>query len=328
MAVPMERVGERPDVEAWLAGIGFSLRELQPLPGDVSARQYSRLAMDDGTTAVLATYPPEVRGACSRFLRTSGLLEQAGVRVPRVLAAACDEGWMLLEDLGPITLGDWRGRPWSEVAPFFEDALRIAGRIARLPVEDVEGLNPPLGLELLRKELAQTWNLFLEPRGLTGGPALTEALRQALDAVCVRLAADPPVPCHRDFMARNLMPLPEGKVAVLDHQDLRLGPPAYDLASLLNDTLFPPADAEEALVALAMPAAEDRVRYHRAAAQRTIKAVGTYTSFLLRGADRHVPLIAPTLARGLGHLARLPEGEPLVEDLARVWEGVLEPSRR
>lgn len=328
MAVPMERVGERPDVEAWLAGIGFSLRELQPLPGDVSARQYSRLVLEDGKTAVLATYPPDVRGACSRFLRTTGLLEQVGVRAPRVLAAACDEGWMLLEDLGPDTLGDWRDRPWSEAAPFFEDALQIAGRIAQLPVESVDGLNPPLGLELLRKELAQTWNLFLEPRGLTGGPGLTEALRQVLDEVCVRLAADLPVPCHRDFMARNLMPLPQGRVAVLDHQDLRLGPPAYDLASLLNDTLFPPADAEAALVAAALPAAADRVRYHRAAAQRTIKAVGTYTAFLLRGADRHVPLIAPTLARGLGHLAHLPEGKPLVEDLARVWEGVLEPAHR
>jgi aminoglycoside/choline kinase family phosphotransferase len=328
MAVPMERVGERPDVEAWLAGIGFSLRELQPLPGDVSSRQYSRLVLEDGRTAVLATYPPDVRGTCPRFLRTTGLLEQAGVRVPRVLAAACDEGWMLLEDLGLNTLGDWRERPWSEVAPFFEDALQIAGRIARLPVESVDGLNPPLGLELLRKELAQTWDLFLEPRGLTGSPALTEALRQVLDEVCVRLAADPPVPCHRDFMARNLMPLPPGRVAVLDHQDLRLGPPAYDLASLLNDTLFPPADAEEALVAAAFPAAEDRVRYHRAAAQRTIKAVGTYAAFLLRGANRHVPLIAPTLARGLGHLSYLPEGEPLVTDLARVWEGVLEPAPR
>ena len=40
---------------------------------------------------------------------------------------------------------------------------------------------------------------------------------------------------------------------MLDHQDLRLGPPFYDLASLLNDTLFPPPDAEEALLAAAAP---------------------------------------------------------------------------
>jgi len=230
---------------------------------------------------------------------------------------------MLLEDLGPETLGDYRDRPWSELAPWFESALEAAAAIARLPVAALDGLNPTLGRELMEKELAQTWNLFLEPRGLTGGPELSRALRATLNEVCANLAADPPVPCHRDFMARNLMPLPGGGVAVLDHQDLRLGPPAYDLASLLNDTVFPPPEAEEALLAAVAPGAEDRVCYHRAAAQRTIKAVGTYASFSLRGADRHLPLIPPTLARGLAHLARTPEGAPLADELARAWSGVL-----
>ena len=63
--------------------------------------------------------------------------------------------------------------------------------------------------------------------------------------------------------------------------------------------------------------------YHRAAAQRTLKAVGTYTSFALRGADRHLPLVPPTLERCLAHLARVPEGAPLVADLAEAWAPVL-----
>lgn len=323
MTEPLNAVAEETDLPAWLARIGRPLRDLERLSGDVSLRRYARLTFEDGSTAILATYPPEIRATCPRFLRSSELLAGAGVRVPEVLEADSDAGWMLLEDLGPITLGDWRDRPWSELAPWFDSALEAAARIARLPVAALEGLNPTLGRELMEKELAQTWNLFLEPRGLTGGPALTAALRAALNEICANLAADPPVPCHRDFMARNLMPLPGGAVAVLDHQDLRLGPPAYDLASLLNDTVFPPAAAEEALLAAVTPTAADRMRYHRAAAQRTLKAVGTYTSFSLRGADRHLPLIPPTLARGLAHLAHTPEGAPLAEDLARVWEGVL-----
>jgi aminoglycoside/choline kinase family phosphotransferase len=320
MTQPLAAVQEGTELAAWLAALGLRVRELRPLPGDVSPRRYTRVVLDDGGTAILATYPAAIRAVCLRFVRTSALLADAGVRVPRILGAACESGWMVLEDLGPRTLGEWRDRPWSEVGPFFEDALRIAGRIAHLPAAEVAGLNPPLDRELLAKELAQTWNLFLEPRDLTGGPSLAPALRSALDSVCANLAAEPPVPCHRDFMVRNLMPLSGGAVAVLDHQDLRLGPPAYDLASLLNDTLFPPPAAEETLLAAALPGGpEGRIRYHRAAAQRTLKAVGTYTAFALRGADRHVPLIAPTLARALGHLGRIPEGEPLVEELGRVW---------
>ncbi len=310
-------------LEAWLAAAGFPLYEPRPLPGDVSPRRYTRLVgPDGGGSAILATYPPEIRGTCTRFLRTTALLEPAGVPVPRVLASSCDEGWMLVEDLGPQTLAEWgQGRPWSELQPYFERALELVDRIGRIPVESVEGLNPRLGGELLRRELAQTWDLFLEPRGLTGGEPLTRALGAALDAICANLDAETPVSCHRDFMVRNLMPVPDRGLIVLDHQDLRLGPPAYDLASLLNDTLFPPPEVEEALLARA---SFEPVSYHRAAAQRTLKAIGTYASFALRGADRHLPLVPPTLGRCLAHLARVPESAPLVSDLAEVWAPVLE----
>jgi aminoglycoside/choline kinase family phosphotransferase len=295
-------------------------REIQPLPGDVSPRRYYRLVLADGTTAILANYPEEVRATCPRFLRTTEILDGAGVRVPRVLAGDCGAGWMLVEDLGPRTLGEWgRERPWSELAGYFEHALGIAGRISRLPAGEIAGLNPTLGGELLARELAQTWDLFLEPEGLVRDAALAVDLRAALDAVCERLGAEPPVPCHRDFMVRNLMPLPDGTLVVLDHQDLRLGPPFYDLASLLNDTLFPPAAMEEVLLAAALPSAGDGIRYHRAAAQRTLKAVGTYAKFARLGAKRHLPLIGPTLARFVKHFSMIPEGETLAARLGEIW---------
>lgn len=326
MIEALDSAGAGPGLAEWLAAAGFPVREVERLPGDVSPRQYTRLGLASGATAILATYPPEVHATCPRFLATTALLEGAGVRVPRVLAADCAQGWMLLEDLGPQTLGDWKGRPWSELTSYFEHALELVGRIARLPAGAVDGLSPRLGGELLRRELKQTWDLYFVPQGLLADSGLAAALQAALDEVCDRLAAEPPVPCHRDFMARNLMPLPGGReVAVLDHQDLRLGPPAYDLASLLNDTLFPPPEVEERLLAAALADPADRVHYHRAAAQRTLKAVGTYASFALRGADRHVPLIGPTLARGVEHLARLPETAGLAGELARAWRPVLEP---
>lgn len=303
-------------------------REIQPLTGDVSPRRYFRVVLADGATAILANYPEEVRPACGKFRRTSAILEGAGVRVPRVLAGDCEEGWMLVEDLGLRTLGEWgRGRPWSELAGRFAHALEIADRIARLPADGLAELNPVLGEELLARELAQTWDLFLEPQGLVGDARLAADLHAALDALCAALGDEPPVPCHRDFMVRNLMPLADGGLAVLDHQDLRLGPPLYDVASLLNDTLFPPAEAEEALLAVAASGAGDRVRYHRAAAQRTLKAVGTYAKFARLGADRHLPLIGPTLAQFVKHFARVPEGEAIAARLREAWSPAWEAPR-
>jgi aminoglycoside/choline kinase family phosphotransferase len=318
------------DLKVWLEATGHPAAALEPLSGDISPRRYSRLALADGATAILATYPPEILATGPRFLATTALLKAAEVRVPRVLAADCERGYMLLEDLGPLTLADWAvatSQPWSTLARYFADALAQARRIAALEPARVAALSPPLDRELLEKELRQTWDLFLAPRGLTGegeGSPLADLLTE----LCARLAADPAVPCHRDFMARNLMPLlaedpDRPRVGVLDHQDLRLGPPAYDLASLLNDTLFPTPEVEAALLAELAPAPEERLRYHRAAAQRTLKAVGTYAAFARRGATRHLPLIPRTLGRGLGHLEHLPEAADLAPLLAHLWHDTI-----
>ena len=116
------------------------------------------------------------------------------------------------------------------------------------------------------------------------------------------------------------MPLADGALGVLDFQDLRLGPPAYDLASMLNDSLFPAAELERGWVERFVPAAVGVEGYLRAVAQRTLKAVGTFARFAERGDARHLPLVAPTLERAARALSRLPEtaGEfaPLAARLA------------
>lgn len=311
---------EEPGLASWLAAHGARADTLTPLSGDVSVRRYQRVDLASGGTAVVATYPRVIRDACHRFLTSSRLLAAAAVPVPRILAHDCGRGWMLLADVGRQTLYDWEDRGWEALTPYFEAAVELARRVAALPAGEVAELNPPLNEDVLARELRQTREAFLEPRGLVGGAAAARRLEAALATLCRRLADDPPVPCHRDLMARNLVPGPApGQLWVLDHQDLRLGPPAYDLASLLNDSLFPPPALEERLLERALPAPGDRLAYHRAAAQRTLKAVGTFATFAARGHPRHLPLIPPTLRRGLSHLAHLPETAEIAPELARRW---------
>lgn len=306
---------------AWLRARGHAFADLEPMPGDVSARRYFRVRRG-GDTRIVAFYPPPLRPACERWIVTDGLLAGAGVRTPEILDADCATGCMLLEDLGPETLQDRESTGWPALRPWLAAALDVADRVRRLDGERVAALQPALAAPLLAAELEQTWHLYLEPRGLCGDASLASALRAGLDRLVTQLAAAPPEPCHRDFMARNLVPLAGGAVAVLDHQDLRLGPPLYDHASLTNDTLYPPPEWTVELLGSRLEPPGARLAFHRAAAQRTLKIVGTFEAFRRRGDARHVRLIRPSLEAALGHLAALPETADLVPRLRPSWSGV------
>lgn len=308
-----------PALRALLRRRGATLERLEPLHGDVSARRYLRLQLAGEPTRVAALYPPELRGACRRFVASGALLSAAGVPVPRILESACEEGVMLLEDLGGDTLYDLRDRPTNELRPYLERAIELQTRIAGLHPAAVAGLgNPPLDEALLGREVAATRQDLLAPSGLLADGRLAEELDEALATICRRLGQGPLVPCHRDFMARNLVPRgTDGELAVLDHQDLRLGPAAYDLASLLNDSLFAPRGLEEALLARALPRLGiERPAYHAAAVQRCLKAAGTLAG---PHATRHRGLVAPSLERALDHLGRLEPWRELAGRLREAW---------
>lgn len=232
---------------AWLRSRGHAVEGLEPMPGDVSARRYFRLRAG-GLARIVAFYPPALLPACRRWIVTDGLLRDAGIRTPEILDRDCETGFMLLEDLGSETLQDRASSGWPALRPWLVAALDVADRVRRLDGQRVGALQPPLGAPQLAAELDQTWNLYLEPHGLCGDAPLAAALRRGLDRLVSELAATAPEPCHRDFMARNIVPLAGGAVAVLDHQDLRLGPPLYDHASLTNDTLYLPAAWTEELL--------------------------------------------------------------------------------
>ncbi|MEP7009734.1 MAG: phosphotransferase [Acidobacteriota bacterium] len=325
------------DLAPWLAARGFASERIEPLPGDVSPRRYGRVRLASGGSAIVAFYPEEIRPAAERFLRATALLQSIEVPVPGVLAADLSEGLMLIEDLGEKTLAERHDLDDEKIAPYFRHAAELGRRIAKLPpaalLDEATGepWNPPLDGPLLRRELQQTWDVFLIPRALLGSPEQHRAIGTLFDEICACMGAEPPVACHRDFMARNLIPRSAisgavGEVAVIDHQDLRFGPPRYDLASLLNDTRFPSPALEAELLESTLGDPGKIESYHRAAAQRTLKAVGTFAKFADRGAPRHLPLIAPTLARALRHLERIPEGDAIVSKLKELWRPALLPS--
>jgi aminoglycoside/choline kinase family phosphotransferase len=299
---------DRKPIFHWLAQNGLTATRLTELPGDVSLRGYMRAQLDHDSV-IVAAYPPQMRSACHRYLEATDLLVSVGIRVPHIVTHDCALGLMALEDVGSQTLYDLQHLDEPTLAAYFRHSVDNLERIQSLPRERVAALNPPLDEAVLGRELQKTWETFLGPLGISRSESFGRSLHECFETLCHNLGAEDLVPCHRDYMVRNLIPLdPYPSLVVIDHQDLRLGPRYYDLASLLNDSLFPSPLLEEEILSTHLERGpEERVQYHRAAAQRTLKAVGTYESFAQRGFQRHRKLISPTLHRAFHHLARVPE---------------------
>ena len=308
------------EIADWLHQLGKPAVEIEPLAGDVSRRRYFRIRFRPADSAIVSVYPQDMTADCRRFAATTQALRSISVPCPNILAMDCDRGLMLLEDLGPATLYSYRRRSWPELTPYLENGVEIQSRIASLPSASIEALAPPLDAAALGSELRLAWERLLGRPQVSGPESLRRMLNSSLDKLIDALNETPLVPCHRDFMARNLVPLPYAPaLSVLDHQDLRLGPRFYDLASLLNDSLFPPWKLEEQLLDTIDVSNADRQLYRRCAVQRMLKAATTFTLFADRGASRHLPLVAPTLKRAAHHLRLLPEGRELPRTLFEHW---------
>ena len=278
----------------------------------------------------MCAYPDDMADVAARFLAATELLSSVGVPLPQVERHSFGEQiWVLLEDLGPRTVFDrWEAGDLSPAAldRCLTEAMAHVDRIQLLSPASVRALgSPPLDRDLLMTELDLAWERFLEPRGLVRDRRLAEELRALCEVLCQRLGSTAPVPCHRDFMVRNLMLRSspragaEPEVVVIDHQDLRLGPPHYDLASLLNDSLTLSGGQRRGHLAVLGEDVEQLALYHAAMAQRMLKIAGTFAHFAALGNDRHLPLIRPALRRFVDALDVLPEGRGLALRLRREW---------
>ena len=273
----------RQALEAWVADELDATPEWQVASADASFRRYFRAQVSRGneTLSYIAMDAPPERENNAAFIEIAALMAEAGLNVPRVLAADHERGFLLLTDLGTRTFLDVLDDDNADA--LFGAAIgalidwQQASRPGVLPAYD----RATLAAEL---ELFRDWYLA---RHLKYTPSDAEhadidrAFAFILDNVC----AQSPVYVHRDYMPRNLMisdPLP----GVLDFQDARYGPVTYDVASLFRDAF------------ISWPAAriDGWVRhYWDAARERGIPVGDDFSAFqrdlALMGAQRHIKVL-------------------------------------
>ena len=141
------------DFNTWLAQLaplqGLDTSSVHIASADASFRRYFRIDSTAGSRIIMDA-PPD-KEDCHPFARVAGLMAQAGVHAPEVLAWDEARGFMLLTDLGTQTMMQviQRENPQANRGLYLQaiDAL-IAWQLASRP-----GVLPPYDEALLHREL-------------------------------------------------------------------------------------------------------------------------------------------------------------------------------
>jgi aminoglycoside/choline kinase family phosphotransferase len=350
-------------VNAWLARLTGRAGPfaLSPILGGASPRRFYRVELGD-ERAIVMLVPPDTadvafareRGRSWPFLEVRALLAARGVRVPTLLAENCDDGLLLVEDLGR-TLAEHLEHAPRDREPLYrravQDLARAQAALDPLPEDSVIRLRQ-FDEVLYRSELEHFWDWAVAARAIAAARA---PFQRALDYLLHELCALPRAFTHRDYQSRNLLVMPRARsndatfaartngdersdgdervLGWIDFQDALLGPGAYDLVALLCDSYqpFERAFVEERLddyaAARGLDSGERRTlgrEFDLLTVQRKLKDAGRFVFIDRRRGDPHfLPFVAPTLdivanaLERLSDVAELRELLPIVEAARR-----------
>ncbi len=349
-----KRLARALGVGALLRRAGWSEARREFLQGDASIRAYERLTRPDGATAILMISPPRPDGPIVRygkpyaaiaklspdiraFIAMAEGLRSRGYSAPALIAYSVEEGLALIEDFGAATIaedGVPNGARYAEAVALLADlhgrdlpdCLPVGDEVYRLPTYDIEAM-------LVEVELAIDWYAQAVAKVTVPSGARMHFLaiwRELLSPVL----AERVTWTLRDYHSPNLHWLPEregfSKIGLIDFQDAVIGPPAYDLASLLQDARVDvPDDLEMRLAALyvrrrsaadpGFDAERFAAAYAAMGAQRATKILGIFARLDKRDGKpqylTHLPRIERYLAKNLAH--------PLLAPLALWYQGCL-----
>lgn len=351
-------------IRAFLNTNGMRGARRRFLTGDASARAYEHIYAKGQPRRVLMDAPRHPNGPPIRdgrryseivhlaedvypFVAVDLLLRRSGLAAPEILAADCEAGILLLEDLGTEGVLDASGQPIEEryeesVAclaqlhsqTFEREIVLPDGHVHRVPDFDRTAMK-------MEAELLIDWHLPWRRDDQAASDTERGDYLGVWDHLIDQLDAMEKALVLRDFHSPNIIWRPDapgvGKVGLIDFQDAMIGPSAYDLASLLQDARV---TIDESLADRLMRRylslrhgsqdfeEEAFVRaFHIVAAQRNCKLAGLWVRLMKRDGKptymRHMPRTLQYLATTLKH----PALAPLRDWCERVGIEAVESSR-
>lgn len=220
-----------------LDGISISLNEerLFRIPYLIGTGGSDRRYYRTGNGEVLMVSKPDDPDF-KRHMEYSIFFLNRGVRVARLLRYEEEKKTAIFEDLGDITLYSWlKGkRDLSLIEDMYKKVIDILIKIHRIIPDDPSPSFRVFDYEHFRWETRYFIERFLKP---VQGIDIDEDMEKEFHELAIMADTYPKRLIHRDFQSQNIM-IKNNIPYVIDFQGARLGPPGYDIASLLWDPYY------------------------------------------------------------------------------------------
>lgn len=308
----------------WLVTQGFNKNvSVQLLLGDGSTRCFYRVRDLGSSASWILVSDPEWKQT-KDYPAHQRALEKAKIAVPVFSVSDPKKGLLLMQDFGDELLQHRiQEEPENKEAWLHKAVVLLAhlhGRLYPVP-KDLPACERRFDETKLFEELCFTLEHLREK--LFGLAPLGSKNLNAIRHFCKTLDGfGPLVFCHRDYHCRNLL-VYQNELWMIDFQDARLGPPGYDLASLVFDAYVPiTKESRYHLIETYLKTLEGyplrkEIRdasFERElfllAYQRTLKAAGSFASFWTRfGKSTHLSYIEPALllAKSIEKMGLIPD---------------------
>lgn len=307
---------------------------IAPLTQGGSDRVFYRVRYDGGTCVLCMGGNREELGY---YIDIGESFAALGIPVPKFIRHSLEEGYVLMEDAGELSLCDKTRKSQNGEETFlqYRKVLRELFKIQSLDLHKCPRLSErPFDYKYLRWETTYFRENMLERFcGLT----VDSKLEQELHLLAKRVAGEPLYPMHRDFQSQNIFIRGE-EVVFLDFQGARIGHLFYDVASLLKDPYVNlPREIQNRLLDdyyaflrdnRFVPYSPDEFlqQFLRISMQRLMQALGAYGFLgLVKGKKKflqYIPAALGLLTDTLGGVRDFPLIKEAVEEARDVIEKI------
>ncbi|MBI5187854.1 MAG: phosphotransferase, partial [Nitrospirae bacterium] len=177
-----------------------------------------------------------------RHIEYTRFFQKYSIPVPRLREIEPDKMKVMFEDLGDLSLYSWLKCPREErqIEKIYRQVIDVAILIHTVATEHISECpflqNRVFDYEHLRWETGYFIERFIEGiRNIRVKNPL--ALNEEFHRLALKVDSFPKTVIHRDFQSQNIM-ITKGIPRLVDYQGARIGPPAYDVVSILWDPYY------------------------------------------------------------------------------------------